>query len=155
MKLRAVLLVEDNPDDEALVLRAFRKAKVPAEVVVARDGVEALEYLFGTGTYAGRDVADHPAVVLLDLQLPKINGLEVLRQLRADSRTEALPVVVWSSSGEDRDVADAKRLCASGYVRKPSRFDQLTDAVRQVASRWLEPSPAFHGNEVTAPSLIG
>jgi two-component system response regulator len=132
-----ILLVEDNPDDEALTLRALRRANVRNEVVVARDGVEALDYLFGTGAHAGRDTRDTPQVVLLDLKLPRLDGLEVLRRLRADERTTLLPVVILTSSNEDQDRIAGYRLGANSYVRKPVDFSQFVESVRQLGLYWL------------------
>ncbi len=132
-----ILLVEDNPDDEALTLRALKKNNILNEVVVARDGVEALDYLFGTGTHAGRDVSDAPPVVLLDLKLPKIDGLEVLRRLRADARTRLQPVVILTTSNEDRDVISSYELGANSYIRKPVDFSEFIEAVRQLGLYWL------------------
>jgi two-component system response regulator len=132
-----ILLVEDNPDDELLTLRALRKANVRNEVVVARDGVEALDYLFGTGAHAGRDTDVMPQVVLLDLKLPRLDGLEVLRRLRADERTRLLPVVILTSSNEERDRIAGYQLGANSYVRKPVDFGQFVDAVRQLGFYWL------------------
>jgi CheY-like chemotaxis protein len=134
---RVILLVEDNPDDEALTLRALRKANVRNEVIVARDGVEALDYLFGTGKYAGRDVNDFPQVMLLDLKLPRLDGLEVLRRVRADERTKLLPVVILTSSTEDEDRVAGYELGANSYVRKPVDFSQFAEAVRQLGLYWL------------------
>jgi len=134
---RAILLVEDNPDDEALTLRAFKKHNITNHVVVAHDGAEALEYLFGTGRYAGRDMALTPQLILLDLKLPKVDGLEVLRQLRADDRTRLLPVVVLTSSTEERDLVESYRLGANSYVRKPVDFTQFVEAARQLGLYWL------------------
>jgi len=134
---RAILLVEDNPDDEALTLRAFKKHNITNEVVVAHDGAEALEYLFGTGRYAGRDLEVMPQLILLDLKLPKVDGLEVLRQLRADDRTRLLPVVVLTSSTEERDLVESYRLGANSYVRKPVDFTQFAEAARQLGLYWL------------------
>jgi CheY-like chemotaxis protein len=133
----SILLVEDNPDDEALTLRAFRKNNVTNEVVVARDGAEALDYLFGTGTYANRDVTVLPQVVILDLKLPKIDGLEVLRRLRAAPQTKLLPVVILTSSNEERDRLQGYGLGANSYVRKPVDFAEFVDAVRQLGLYWL------------------
>jgi CheY-like chemotaxis protein len=133
----SILLVEDNPDDEALTLRAFRKNNVTNEVVVARDGAEALDYLFGTGTYADRDVTVLPQVVILDLKLPKIDGLEVLRRLRAAPQTKLLPVVILTSSNEERDRLQGYGLGANSYVRKPVDFAEFVDAVRQLGLYWL------------------
>ena len=140
---RPILLVEDNPDDEALTLRAFNKHRVPNQIVVARDGVEALDYLFGSGQYADRDVTELPAVVLLDLKLPRIDGLEVLRRIRADSRTALLPVVVLTTSRETQDIHEAYSLGANSYIRKPVDFEQFLLAVGQLGTYWLtlnEPS---------------
>jgi len=140
---RPILLVEDNPDDEALTLRAFSKQRVPNQIVVARDGVEALDYVFGTGIHEGRDVADLPALVLLDLKLPRIDGLEVLRRIRADPRTSLLPVVVLTTSREAQDIHEAYSLGANSYIRKPVDFEQFLIAVGQLGTYWLtlnEPS---------------
>ncbi|SMF40381.1 two-component system, unclassified family, response regulator [Tistlia consotensis] len=137
MSARNILLIEDNPDDEALTLRAFRKNNISNPVVVARDGAEALDYLFATGEHAGRDVSDLPQVVLLDLKLPKVDGLEVLRRVRADERTRLLPVVILTSSGEERDLVEGYRLGANSYVRKPVDFDAFVEAARQLGLYWL------------------
>jgi CheY-like chemotaxis protein len=134
---RMILLVEDDPDDEALTLRALRAAHVGDEVVVVRDGVEALDYLFGTGRHAGRDVSLQPRVVLLDLKLPRLDGLEVLRRIRADERTRLLPVVILTSSAEDRDRVESYRLGANSYVRKPVDFGRFAEAIRQLGLYWL------------------
>ena len=132
-----ILLVEDSADDEALTLRALRKNNIHNEVVVARDGVEALDYLFGTGIYAGRDLAVMPQVILLDLKLPKIDGLQVLKKLRSDERTRLLPVVILTSSKEQQDLIEGYRLGANSYVRKPVDFTQFMEAVRQLGLYWL------------------
>jgi CheY-like chemotaxis protein len=131
------LLVEDNPDDEDLTLRALGQNRIKNDVVVARDGAEALDYLFGTGKYAGRDTTVLPQIVLLDLKLPKIDGLEVLRRLRADSRTRLLPVVILTSSNEEQDKLKGYSLGANCYVRKPVDFLRFTEAVRQLGLFWL------------------
>src|SRR5579859_7218116 len=131
MENMTILLVEDNADDEALTLKALKKNNIRNEVVVARDGVEALDYVFGTGPHAGRDLTVMPQVVLLDLKLPKVDGLEVLRRLRADERTRLLPVVILTSSTEDRDRIDGYGLGANSYVRKPVDFGEFIDSVRQ------------------------
>ena len=137
MNSKIILLVEDNPDDEALTLRALKSANIANEVVVARDGVEAVDYLFGNGAYADRDTRVMPQVVLLDLKLPKMDGLDVLRRLRDDDRTKPLPVVVLTSSDEERDIIDSYGLGANSYIRKPVAFDQFTEAVRQLGLYWL------------------
>jgi two-component system, response regulator len=137
MRDKVILLVEDNPDDELLTLRALRKNKVTGEVVVARDGVEALDYLFGEGSYAGRDTTVMPQLILLDLKLPRIDGLEVLRRLRSDERTRLLPVVILTSSREQQDMLDGYGLGANSYVRKPVNFEQFVRAVEQLKLYWL------------------
>jgi two-component system response regulator len=134
---KVILLVEDNPDDEALTLRALKKNNIKNEVVVARDGAEALDYLFATGKYVGRDTSLLPQVVLLDLKLPKIEGLEVLRRVRADDRTKLLPVVILTSSNEDQDRIAGYGLGANSYVRKPVDFSQFLDAARHLGLYWL------------------
>jgi two-component system response regulator len=137
MSDKTILLVEDNPDDEKLTLRALTKNNL-TKVVVARDGVEALDYLFATGAYAGRDVSAAPTVVLLDLKLPKLDGLGVLRRLRADERTKRLPVVVLTSSKEEQDLMSSYNLGANSYIRKPVDFTRFIEAVRQLGVYWLE-----------------
>ena len=134
---RVILLVEDNPDDEALTLRAFRKSNVPNRVVVARDGVEALDYLFATGPHSGRDSHEVPQLVLLDLKLPRIDGLEVLRRIRSDERTRLLPVVILTSSREQQDMIDGYGLGANSYVQKPVDFARFLQAVEQLKLYWL------------------
>jgi CheY-like chemotaxis protein len=149
MELKTILLVEDNPDDELLAIRALKKNKIMNEVVVARDGAEALDYLFGTGAYEGRDTSVMPQVILLDLKLPKINGLEVLKRLRNDDRTKLLPVVVLTSSREDRDLNESYRLGANSYIRKPVDFAQFSEAIKQLGLYWLvlnEAPPARDAN---------
>jgi two-component system response regulator len=134
---RVILLVEDNPDDEALTLRALKKNNITNKIVVARDGVEALDYLFGTGMYAGRDTGSQPELILLDLKLPKVDGFEVLTKLRADERTKLLPVVILTSSREQQDVVNGYGLGANSYVRKPVDFQDFVDAVLQLGLYWL------------------
>jgi two-component system response regulator len=136
-RTKLILLVEDNPDDEALTMRALRKSNIANEVVVARDGAEALDFLFGTGTHPGRDTNLLPQVILLDLKLPKVDGLEVLRRVRADERTAFIPVVVLTSSDEDKDLVSSYMLGANSYVRKPVNFDEFLEATRQLGMYWL------------------
>ena len=137
MRKKIILLVEDNPDDELLAIRALEKNNILNEVVVARDGAEALDYLFGSGAYTGRDMSVMPQIILLDLKLPKIDGLEVLRRLRNDERTRLLPVVVLTSSKEERDLTESYSLGANSYIRKPVNFAQFTEAIRQLGLYWL------------------
>jgi two-component system response regulator len=134
---RPILLVEDNPDDEALTLRAFNKNRIANQVIIARDGVEALDYLFATGSHDGRDLSVMPAVVLLDLKLPRIDGLEVLRRIRADERTRLLPVVILTTSKEQQDIYEAYSLGANSYIRKPVDFEKFIYAVGQMGLYWL------------------
>ncbi len=139
-----IMLVEDNPDDEALTIRALQRNNISNEVFVARDGVEAMDYVFAKGTHADRDADDLPRLVLLDLKLPKADGLEVLKQIRANERTKRLPVVVLTSSKEDQDLVDSYNLGVNSYIRKPVDFTLFTEAVRQVGLYWLvlnEPPP--------------
>jgi two-component system response regulator len=137
MKSKVILLAEDNPDDVKLTLRALKKNNILNEVVVAQDGVEALEYLFGEGKYAGRDATIRPQVVLLDLKMPKMDGLEVLQRLRSDKRTHLQPVVVLTTSSEDKDRIDSYKLGANSYIRKPVDFNQFAEAVQQLGLYWL------------------
>ncbi|OGQ88082.1 MAG: two-component system response regulator [Deltaproteobacteria bacterium RIFOXYD12_FULL_56_24] len=137
MEKKMILLVEDNPDDEALTLRALKKNNILNKVVVARDGAEALDFLFGTGVHAGRDAALLPEVILLDLNLPKLNGLEVLKQLRNHQQTSLLPVVILTTSNEDRDKIESYRLGCNSYIRKPVDFHQFSEAIRQLGIYWL------------------
>lgn len=134
---QTILLVEDNPDDEALTLRALKKNNIMNPVVVARDGVEALDYLFGTGTHAGRDTEQQPQLILLDLKLPRLDGLEVLRRMRADPRTALQPVAVLTTSNEERDILSSYQIGANSYIRKPVDFEQFMEAVRQLGLYWL------------------
>jgi len=141
---KVILLVEDSQRDEELAIRALRKNNIKNEVVVARDGEEALDYLFGTGTHAGRNTTEVPAVILLDIKLPKIDGIEVLRRLRANEQTKLLPVVILTSSKEDKDRLDGYTSGANSYVRKPIEFNEFAEAVRQLGLYWLilnEPAP--------------
>lgn len=132
-----LLLVEDNPQDLELAQRALRKAGLFHRIHVARDGVEAMDFIFGTGSFAGRNVADELKVILLDLKLPKVDGLEVLRHLKADPRTRAIPVVVLTSSKEQRDVAESYRLGVNSYIVKPVNFERYAEAVRDLGLYWL------------------
>ncbi len=144
MKNNLIMLVEDNPDDEALTVRALKKHNIVKEVFVARDGVEALDYLFCEGAHAGRETEDFPQVVLLDLKLPRLDGLGVLRRIRADARTKLLPVVILTSSNEEQDRVQGYGLGANSYVRKPVNFDQFVEAAKQLGLYWLvlnEPPP--------------
>lgn len=144
MEDRVILLVEDNADDELLALRAFRKNGIQNPVVVARDGVEALEYLFGSGVDSDSRENVMPSLILLDLNLPKVNGLEVLRRLRTDDRTKYLSVVILTTSNEDKDMISSYDLGANSYVRKPVEFGAFTEAVKQIGAYWLglnEPPP--------------
>jgi len=144
MKQQVILLVEDNNDDVELTLMAFEKARITNPVVIARDGVEALDYLFGTGSHARRDTREQPVVVLLDLKLPRVGGLEVLQRLRADTRTKYTPVVILTTSTEQDDIIKAGALHANSYVRKPVDFETFVDAARQLGLYWTvlnEPVP--------------
>jgi CheY-like chemotaxis protein len=141
---KVILLVEDNPDDEALAIRALKRHHIGNEIVVAHDGVEALDYLFCTGIYADRDIANKPSVVLLDLKLPRIDGLEVLRRVREDLRTQFLPVVVLTTSSEEGDLLNSYSLGCNSYICKPVDFVQFSEAIRQLGMYWLlmnEPPP--------------
>ena len=133
-----ILLVEDNPDDEALTLRAFKKNNFGKKIAIAHDGAEALDFLFCTGSYADRDPREMPHVVLLDLKLPKIGGLEVLRRIRADPRTHTLPVVILTSSQEEKDLAESYEIGANSYVRKPVDFNEFMKAVEYLGIYWLK-----------------
>ena len=137
MNKHIIMIVEDNEDDLELALRAFKQNNVLNEIVVARDGVEALDYLFGTGPHAGRDLCVMPEVVLLDLKMPRLGGLEVLQRVRADARTRYLPVVVLTSSDEEKDMIDSYHYGVNSYIRKPVDFKQFTDAVRQLSLYWM------------------
>ena len=134
---KEILLVEDNPTDEKLALRALDKSRVANKGVVARDGAEALDYLFGRGVHEGRDLGQRPAVILLDLKLPKIDGLEVLKRVRADERTQTIPVVILTSSDEERDMVNGYKNGANSYIRKPVDFNQFAEAIRQLGMYWL------------------
>jgi two-component system response regulator len=144
----SILLVEDDPNDVALTLRALKQHNITNDITVAHDGAEALDYLFARGAHAGRSGNDLPTVVLLDLKLPKVDGLEVLKQLRGNERTKLMPVVILTSSDEERDIVEGYRLGANSYVRKPVEFEEFAEAVRQLGLYWLLlnlPSPAGKG----------
>jgi two-component system response regulator len=144
MEQKHILLVEDNPDDVELTLLAFKKYNIKNDLVVIQDGAESLDYLFAEGAYAGRDLSNMPTVILLDLKLPKIGGLEILRRIRADERTKLLPVVILTSSKEEQDLINGYKFGANSYVRKPIDFAQFTEAARQLGLYWLilnEPPP--------------
>ena len=137
MKDKVILLVEDNADDEILTLRALMVNKIANDVVVARDGAEALDYLFGTGCYAGRDTSVRPQVVLLDLNLPKLGGLDVLRRIRSEESTRTLPVVILTTSNEEEDLVGSYSLGANSFIRKPVDFDQFSECVRELGMYWV------------------
>jgi two-component system response regulator len=137
MTEKSILLVDDDLNDVALTMRALKSGNISSEIKVVGDGVEALDYLHGTGSHAGRDASALPAVVLLDIKLPKLNGIEVLQRLRSDERTKMLPVVILTSSNEERDIIDGYSFGANSYVRKPVNFDEFTKAVRQLGVYWL------------------
>jgi two-component system response regulator len=134
---RSILLVEDNPDDELLTLMAFRENNILNNIVIAKDGEEALDYLFGKGMYSDRDVNILPQLILLDLKLPKVDGLEVLQQIRSTAGTMYLPVVVLTSSREEMDIIKSYQLGANSYIRKPVDFEQFSDAIKQLGLYWL------------------
>jgi len=137
MKNKTILLVEDNPDDETLMLRALKKNKIANEIVVAHDGIEALEYLFAEGNFSNRDIEELPQLILLDLKLPKLDGLEVLRRIRNDERTKLIPVVILTTSTEQRDLIEGYQLGANSYVQKPVDFYDFMEATRQLGLYWL------------------
>ncbi len=142
---KKILLIEDNPSDIELTLRAFERQKIGNKIIVAEDGKEALDYLFGTGEYSGRDISEQPTVILLDLNLPLIDGKEVLRRIRSNELTRRLPVVILTSSKEEQDVTQSYDLGVNSYIRKPVDFNQFSEAVRQLGLYWLvinEPPPS-------------
>ena len=156
MKPKIILLVEDNPSDIGLTQRALAKSRIANEMVVTEDGQEALDYLFASGQYTSRDVSNLPALVLLDLKLPRVDGLEVLRQIRADPRTSRLPVVVLTTSKEEQDVAHSYDLGANSYIRKPVDFIQFAQAIEHLGLYWLvlnEPAPPRAGTGTTSPKV--
>ncbi len=147
-KNRNILLVEDNPDDVELTLRALKQYNIGNKIVVVRDGAEALDYLFATGTYSNRDTTTMPAVVMLDLKLPKVDGLEVLQRMRGDERTKLIPVVILTSSKEEQDMVNGYKFGANSYIRKPVDFTQFVEAARLLGLYWLiinEPPPKIRG----------
>jgi two-component system response regulator len=144
-----ILLVEDNPDDEALTMRALKKNNIKNEIVIAHDGVEALDFLFGTGAHAGRDLTLMPTLILLDLKLPRMDGLEVLRRMRANERTRLLPAVILTSSSEQQDLIAGYGVGANSYIRKPVDFARFVEAVGRLGVYWLflnEPPPPLRGH---------
>jgi two-component system response regulator len=142
MEPRTILLVEDNPDDEELTRRALKEANIANEIIVARNGLEALDFLFGTGAHADRDLTRLPQLILLDIKLPRLNGFQVLERLRADPRTRLIPVVILTGSSEEEDVLASYQLGANSYVRKPVEFERFTDVIKQVGLYWLLVSQA-------------
>ncbi len=136
MEDRNILLVEDNPDDVDLTLRALKKNNIKSKVIIAKDGVEALDYLHGTGMHAGRDTKDQPVIVMLDLKLPKISGMEVLRDIRQNERTSLIPVVILTSSTEKKDMVEGYKLGANSYIRKPVDFEQFAEAIKLLGLYW-------------------
>ncbi len=146
MNSKIILLVEDNPDDVELTLRAFKQNNISNKVIVAKDGTEALDYLFGQGLYAGRDVGDMPIIILLDIKLPKISGLEVLKTIRQNEFTKLIPVVILTSSTQEEDLFNGYKLGANSYVRKPVDFNQFVEAIKALGLYWLiwnEPPPVL------------
>ena len=137
METKKILLVEDNPDDQELIKMGFEESHIANELVVMSDGAQALDYLFGAGRYADRDLSDTPNVILLDLKLPKVNGLEVLERLRADPRTKLIPIVILTSSSEDEDILASYKLGANSYVRKPVDFNHFAEAIKHLGLYWL------------------
>lgn len=137
MDVMTILLVEDNADDELLALRALKKTALPINIVVARDGEEALEYVFGHGRYGGRDIKQQPKVIFLDLKLPKLNGIEVLRRIRGDDRTSRIPVVLLTSSDEVQDLLDGYDSGANSYINKPVNFNEFVEQVKLLGQYWL------------------
>ncbi len=148
MEEKIILLVEDNPDDVELTIRALKKNNILNRMIVAKDGVEALDYLFGTGAHAGRNVKEMPVVILLDLKLPRVDGLEVLKRIRQNELTCLLPVVILTSSAEEKDKINGYKLGANSYVRKPVDFAQFREAIKALGLYWLiwnEPAPVGKG----------
>ena len=137
MEMKKILLVEDNPDDQELIRMGFEESHIANELIVMSDGAQALDYLFGAGRYADRDLSDKPHIILLDLKLPKVNGLEVLERLRADPRTAYIPVIILTSSSEEEDILASYKLGANSYVRKPVDFNRFAEAIKRLGLYWL------------------
>ena len=137
MKNKIILLVEDNPDDQVLTIQALKKSNIINEVIVANDGVEALDYIFGRGKFAGRDITKFPSVILLDINLPKVNGLEVLKEIRQNEKTRLIPVVILTTSKEEQDLITSYKLGANSYVQKPVDFNQFAEAIKHLGLYWL------------------
>jgi two-component system response regulator len=146
MDERIILLVEDNPDDEELTIRTLRKNHIKNDIVVVQDGVEALEYLFGMGKYSNRDITKMPVLIMLDIKLPKLNGLEVLKKIKNDNRTRLIPVVILTSSDEERDLIESYKFGANSYVRKPVDFVEFQKSVQQLALYWVLLNEAPHNS---------
>jgi len=158
MKEKVILLVEDNPDDVVLTMRAFKQNKISNKVIVANDGVEARDYLLGEGPYVGRDAKDLPVLILLDLKLPRMDGLEFLRWLRRNERVQLIPVVILTSSGEENDLINGYKLGANSYVRKPVAFEQFIKAIKHLGIFWLlwnEPPPLDKLGEKNETTFAG